>query len=126
MKIVIRSRVGKNAVAYVIALFVCLSIPIILLFTMVGIALAPIMNTFNPDKLQRKVLLNIDNEKLSFIALLFWRNTLQTFVIGYVTMIGFALYLTDSNISMADFIHPLLWMPAMLIAPIIGTIRALK
>jgi hypothetical protein len=126
MKIVIRSRVGKNAVAYVIALFVCLSIPIILLFTMVGIALAPIMNTFNPDKLQRKVLLNIDNEKLSFNALLFWRNTLQTFVIGYVTMIGFALYLTDCNISMADFIHPLLWMPAMLIAPIIGTIRALK
>lgn len=50
MKIVIRSRIGKKAVAYVIALFVCLSIPIILLFTMVGIALAPIMNTFNPDK----------------------------------------------------------------------------
>lgn len=50
MKIVIRSGVGKKAVAYVIALFVCLSIPIILLFTMVGIALAPIMNTFNPDK----------------------------------------------------------------------------
>lgn len=76
--------------------------------------------------IERKVVLNIDNEKLSFNAPIFWRNTLQTFVIGYVTMIGFALYLTDSNISMADFKHPLLWMPAMLIAPIIGTIRALK
>lgn len=70
--------------------------------------------------------MDLDDEKLSFNAPLFWRNSLQTLGIVYVTMVGLALYLTSCNMNKSDFMHPILWMPAMLIAPIIGTIRAWK
>lgn len=70
--------------------------------------------------------MNIDDEKLSFYAPLFWRNSLQTALIGYLVMVGLAMFVVDGQMSWGDLLHPIILAPPILISPIIGAIRALK
>ncbi|MFB2687807.1 hypothetical protein ACE02B_21660, partial [Shewanella mangrovisoli] len=70
--------------------------------------------------------LNIDDERLRFDKHVFWRNALQTALIGFLAMVGLALFLTDGQMSLGDLFHPIILVPPILLAPIIGAIRALK
>lgn len=70
--------------------------------------------------------LNIDDERLRFDKHVFWRNALQTALIGFLVMVGLALFLTDGQMSLGDLFHPIILVPPILLAPIIGAIRALK
>lgn len=70
--------------------------------------------------------LNIDDERLRFDKHVFWRNALQTALIGFLVMVGLALFLTDGQMNFGDLFHPIILVPPILLAPIIGAIRALK
>jgi len=70
--------------------------------------------------------LNIDEERLRFDKHVFWRNALQTALIGYLVMVGLAMFVVDGQMSWGDLLHPIILAPPILIAPIIGAIRALK
>jgi len=65
--------------------------------------------------------------RVAFNNKTFWRNTLQTFIFGYLSMIGIALWITNgAEPSGIDFIHPVLWLLPIITAPIIGVARALN
>jgi hypothetical protein len=73
---------------------------------------------------------SMEREGIAFNNKVFWKVTVQLLLIGYTAIAGLGFGLLsyveqyDIDLTISDFVHPLLWLFPALVAPIFGLVKA--